>query len=141
MIRNICQPFVDFYTECKNTFIFHNLTQFGNLERSIMKEGINVDMDNYDKMTEVYHSDLLKIAERLSGLLDGSDTSIKVDFDERNDWFLYCTNKRAQTLKERLGNLNDNSIHVKVDGKARYSFKKDDFTFKKEGWIINNDKV
>ena len=94
--KKICQPFVDFYTECKNTFIFHNLTQFGNLERSIMKEGINVDMDNYDKMTEVYHSDLLKIAERLSGLLDGSDTSIKVDFDERNDWFLYCTNKRVR---------------------------------------------
>ena len=130
--KNICQPFVDFYNECKETFIFHNLTQFGNLERSIMKKGINVDMDNYDKMTEVYHSDLLKIAERLSGLLDGSDTSIKVDFDERNDWFLYCTNKRAQTLKERLGNLNDNSIHVKVDGKTRYSFKKSDFTFKKK---------
>jgi len=130
--KNICMPFIEFYSECKDTFLFHNLTQFGNLERSILKHGVNLDMDNYDKMTDVYYNDLIMIGERLSGLLDGSDSSIKVDYDERNDWFLYCTNKRAQSLKERLGNLNENSIHVKLDGKIRYSFKKDDFTFKKK---------
>jgi DNA mismatch repair protein MutS len=130
--KKVCQPFINFYEECKTTFIFHNLTQFGNLERSILQEGISDDMDNYDIFTDTYHNDLLKIGERLSGLLDSSETSIKVDVDDRNDWFLYCTNKRATTLKERLSNLNDNSIHVKIDGKTKFSFKKDDFTFKKK---------
>ena len=63
--QDVCKPFFEFYWEAKDTFIFHNLTQFGNLERSILKCGINEDMDNYDKMTEVYHSDLVKIGERL----------------------------------------------------------------------------
>ena len=58
---------------------FSQFNTVGNLERSIMKS-INVDMDNYDKMTVVYHSDLVDCL-CLSGLLDGSDTSIKVDFD------------------------------------------------------------
>ena len=130
--RKVCQPFIDFYKECKDTFVFHNLTQFGNLERSILNKGIDGDMDIYDNLTNVYHTDLVKIGERFSGLLDGSENSIKLDYDERNDWFLYCTNKRAQTFKERLSNLNNNSIHVKVDGKTKYSFKKEDFTFKKK---------
>ena len=130
--KKVCQPFIDFYDECKDTFVFHNLTQFGNLERSILKKGIHEDIDVHDRLIGLYHNDLLKIGERFSALLDGSENSIKVEFDERNEWFLYCTNKRAQTFKERLNNLNDNSIHVKEDGKNRYSFKRDDFTFKKK---------
>jgi DNA mismatch repair protein MutS len=130
---SIYEPFLEFYTECEDTFIFHNLTQFGNLERTILKEGVNIDMDNYDKMTEEYYNDMIMISNRFSNLLDSSDNSIKVDFDERNDWFFYCTNKRSITFKERLTNLNSNSFHVKDEnGKIRYSFKSGDFTFKKK---------
>ena len=130
---SIYEPFLEFYKECEDTFIFHNLTQFGNLERTILKEGVNIDMDNYDKMTEDYYNDMIMISNRFSHLLDSSDNSIKVDFDERNDWFFYCTNKRAITFKDRLKNLNSNSFHVKDEnGKIRYSFKSTDFTFKKK---------
>ena len=130
---SIYEPFLEFYNECEDTFIFHNLTQFGNLERTILKDGVNIDMDNYDKMTEEYYNDMIMISNRFSHLLDSSDNSIKVDFDERNDWFFYCTNKRAITFKERLTNLNSNSFHVKDEnGKIRYSFKSSDFTFKKK---------
>lgn len=130
---SIYEPFLEFYKECEDTFIFHNLTQFGNLERTILKEGVNIDMDNYDKMTEEYYNDMIMISNRFSHLLDSSDNSIKVDFDERNDWFFYCTNKRAITFKDRLTNLNSNSFHVKDEnGKIRYSFKSTDFTFKKK---------
>jgi DNA mismatch repair protein MutS len=65
--------------------------------------------------------------------LDGSDTSIKTDYDDRFGWHLFCTNKRATTFKERLSNINENSIHVKDENKnILYSFKKDDFSFKKK---------
>lgn len=130
---SIYKPYMEFYKESTDTFIFHNLTQFGNLERTILKEGINIDMDNYDNMVEEYYNDMIMISNRFSQLLDSSDNSIKVDFDERNDWFFYCTNKRAITFKERLTNLNSNSFHVKgKNGKIRYSFKSSDFTFKKK---------
>ena len=66
--------------------------------------------------------------------MDSSENSVKLDFDERNNWYFYCTNKRAQTLKERLINLNNHSIHVKTNetNMNLYSFKKEDFTFKKK---------
>ena len=73
------------------------------------------------------------ISCRLSNLLDSSENSVKLDFDEKNNWHLYCTNKRAITIKERLTNLNGNSIHVKDEnGKVLSSFVKDDFSFKKK---------
>ena len=129
----VYKPFVDFYEESNRIFIFHNLTQFGGLERKILKDGINIDVDNYDKMTEEYYGDIGLISRRLSQLLDGSENSVKFDYDERNDWFFYCTNKRAITFKQRLINLNSNSIHVKdKDGKTKYTFNSEDFTFKKK---------
>ena len=95
-----------------------------------------------DELTVDYHSILIKITKRLSKLLDNSETSIKLDFDERNQWFFYCTNKRQLLFKERLSNLNNNQIHVKDESnKIIQSFSKDDFSFKKDGsstMIITN---
>ena len=130
----LCSPYIEFYKECKCLFQFHNLTQFGNLERSILVYGINFELDKYDEDTMKYHSHLLSIGNRLSQLLDGSENSIKLENDERNNWFFYCTNKRAITFKERLNNLNDNRIHVKEskEGKNIYSFRGSDFRYKKK---------
>ena len=76
--------------------------------------------EEYYTHLEEYYNDMIMISNRFSQLLDSSDNSIKVDFDERNDWFFYCTNKRANTFKERLTNLNSNSFHVKgKNGKIR----------------------
>ena len=44
--------------------------------------------------------------KRFSKLLDNSENNIKYDFDDKNNWHLYCTNKRATTFKERLKNLH-----------------------------------
>ena len=58
-------------------------------------------------------------------------------------WFLYCTNKRANNFKERLKNLNDNSIHVRdKENKIICSYTIEDFTFKKKDGssvIIQNE--
>lgn len=132
-INETIQNFKNFYEYIHNTFIFNNFSTSGNLDRSFLKSGINDELDMYDALTVDYHSILLKISKRLSKLLDNSETSIKLDYDERNQWFFYCTNKRATTFKERLSNLNNNLIHVKdEDNKIIQSFGKDDFSFKKK---------
>ena len=125
--------FKGFYQEVNNTFNFHNFTPVGEIERSILKHGKHELVDEYDRLTEEYIEILMNIVKRLSQLLDGSDTSIKTDYDDRFGWHLFCTNKRATTFKERLSNINENSIHVKDENKnILYSFKKDDFSFKKK---------
>lgn len=123
--------FQEFYQICKNTFIFHNLSQTGNLQRSIFQKYVNSDIDNYDDLTTYYYTILECIAIRFSKLLDGSENSVKLDFDERNEWFLYCTNKRATTFKEKVKNMNGKNIHVDIVS-SNISFKGSDFNFKKK---------
>ncbi len=126
--------FQEFYQICKNTFIFHNLSQTGNLEKSIFQKYVNPDLDNYDDLTTYYYTILECIAIRFSKLLDGSENSVKLDFDERNEWFLYCTNKRATTFKEKVKNMNGKKIHVdtKIIDMNIPSFKEAEFTYKKK---------
>ena len=127
----VVQSFSDFYNECKRVFVFHNLSQSGNLEKSILQSELNADLDSYDKLTAEYHQTLEVIAIRLSKLLDGSETSVKLDFDERNEWFFYCTNKRAITFKERVKNLGKTKIHVH-GSETPLSFGTEDFSYKKK---------
>ena len=73
------------------------------------------------------------IGKRLSSLLDNSENSIKLDYDEKNGWYFFCTNKRALTFKERLTNLNGNEFHVRnEENKIIYSFKREQFGFRKK---------
>ena len=129
----LIHSFKEFFNECKETFIFHNLSQSTNLEKSILQNNVNRDLDTYDKLTDEYYQRLCSVGIRLSQLLDGSENSIKLDYDDRNEWFFYCTNKRANTLKERFTNLNGNSIHVRdKDNKIIVSLVKSDISYKRK---------
>ena len=132
-VNDTIQSFQDFYDYINTTFQFQNFSCTGNIEKSILNEGINYDLDQCDQLSNEYFRIIQNTAKRFSYLLDGSETSVKLDFDERNHWFLYCTNKRSNTFKERLTNLNGKSIHLKDDnGKVIQSFTGNDFTFKKK---------
>ena len=130
-ITGIIDQFNEFYNEMKLTFEFHNFSPHGNLDRSIFKKGLFTDLDEYDKLTEDYHDILIKVMKRLSNFLDNSENSVKLDYDDRNGWHIYCTNKRANTIKERLSNINGNNIHVKDDeNNIIYSLNKSHFSFR-----------
>ena len=138
--------FEEFYQICKNTFIFHNLSQTSNLHKSIFQKYISSDLDEYDKLTNIYFSILEIIAQRFSKLLDGSENSVKVDYDERNEWFLYCTNKRAVTFKDKVKNMNGKQIHIdSLSFELKIpSFRETDFIYKKKdasSIIINTDYI
>ena len=124
-LRNFMMKFIKHF----NFIIFQPV----GLERSILNKGFSDELDKYDQCSNDHYLMLKTIAERFSKLLDGSETSVKLDFDERNHWFLYCTNKRSETFKERLTNLNGKAIHLKDENeKTIQTFTKDDFTFKKK---------
>ena len=127
---HIIHKFQEFYKEINDTFEFQNFSTT-QLERSLFKSGIYDEMDIYDKLMEDYNEIFTLVTKRLSKLLDNSENSIKYDYDERNGWHIYCTNKRCLTFKERLTNLHGNMIHVKNNElKLVQSFSPDEFTFK-----------
>tara|TARA_B100000686_G_scaffold346368_1_gene432905 strand:- start:7090 stop:10179 length:3090 start_codon:yes stop_codon:yes gene_type:complete len=136
-ISNLYDPkilfsFQEFYKTCKDTFQFHNLSQTGNLEKSILQKNIHSDLDSYDELTNEYYITLNTISKQLSNILDASDNSIKLDYDERNEWFFYCTNKRATSFKKRLEITNLKTIlekKIKINhyvGQWDVSYKKKD---------------
>ena len=70
----------------KITFEFNNFNYSGELERSTLKRGIHNLLDDYDELTKDYTDILNNILKRFSQLLDSSDTSVKLEYDDR----LYC---------------------------------------------------
>ena len=145
-----CQPI-----EKVNHIVFDN-SQLAHF--NILSTSIDIDEIFEKKISDPYIGHTLKVnpSERIINwinenfkpignenifnvtILDASITQTQFEnkdaknFDEKNNWHLYCTNKRATTFKERLVNLNGNSIHVKESNKILCSFVKDDFTFKKK---------
>ena len=141
-ITNFC----NYLEEIDNTFLFSNFncnTTPAHKERKIFKDGINEKLDECDNLIEENINNLDYISKRLSKLLD-IEYSVKYDFNEKNNWFIYCTKKRAKIIQERLKNITNN-INVKNDeNKIIYSFSSDDFTYKVKdtnSTIISCDKI
>jgi len=99
----------------------------------MFQKGISVELDSYDTLTTDYVGLLILTTKRLSNFLDSSDNNIKLDFDDRNHWHIYCTNKRSKTLKERFDNINTHSIHIKDEhSNIIHSLKGGDITYRKK---------
>jgi len=131
--RDSISHFKEFYETIKNTFQFYNFSTTGCLERSMFQKNISPEIDSFDTLTEEYNELLMLTVKRLSNFLDSSETSMKLDYDERNHWHIYCTNKRANTIKERFSNINSNSIHIKDEqGTIIHSLKSSDITYHKK---------
>ena len=129
---DIITTFRKFHSIIENTFEFQNFSLNSVIERSYFKVGVNPQLNEYDKLTDDYLHRLTLIIKRFSKLLDNSETNIKYDFDDKNGWHIYCTNKRASTFKERLKNIHNHSIHIKENNEIIYTFQADDFSFKKK---------
>ena len=144
--HNDITVFNEFLKEINDTFLFTNFncnTTPAHKERKIFKDGINEKLDECDNLIEENIKNLDYISKRLSKLLD-IDYSVKYDFNEKNNWFIYCTKKRAKLIQERLKNITNN-INVRNDeNKIIYSFSSDDFTYKVKdtnSTIISCDKI
>ena len=138
--------FNEFLKDINDTFLFSNFncnTTPAHKERKIFKDGINEKLDECDNLIEENINNIDYISKRLSKILD-IDNSVKYDFNEKNNWFIYCTKKRAKIIQERFKNIANN-INVKNnENKIIYSFSPDDFTYKVKdtnSTIISCDKI
>ena len=139
--RELLDHFKQFHQSINETFQFHNFSMQSIIERSMFHKNISQEIDSYDTLTEEYVTLLMNTTKRLSHFLDSSETNIKLDYDDRNHWHIYCTNKRASTLQERFQNIQHNSIHIKnEDTQIIHSLKGEDIIYRKKdksGTIID----
>ena len=101
----------NFFTRLTNTFNFDNFSIYG-LQRSYFKKGNFLELDKVDNYYSVQHNLLLKISEILINIIEKHISKeskhikkkqgdlIKVDYNEKYNWYLYITKKRSQLLKD-----------------------------------------
>ena len=137
--------FKDFNEYVYSVFNFENFGS-SNLQRSMFHPNVFPELDILDSETQKDYEILGSIQNRLSHFLDSSVNSVKLDYDEKLGWHLYCTNKRAITFQERLTNISSgHKIHVKDKNETIiHSFLSTQFTFRKKdksSTIIHTDYI
>tara|TARA_Y100001958_G_C21247493_1_gene578883 strand:+ start:3518 stop:6589 length:3072 start_codon:yes stop_codon:yes gene_type:complete len=122
----------DYYIEINKIFEWDNFGKYTLMnEKSLFKKDYSNEMDEITDKIETIQYKYKLICERFSKILH-TDNSVKLDFNENFNWFLYTTNKRANTFKERLINIGDKYIHIIKGNTTYFSFNKEDFSYKKK---------
>lgn len=129
--------FIELNKFIEDTFEFDNFSSVSSvnvIERSLFKKHIFYDIDNIDDEINNYKQKLDFICNKLSDFIDSKKNTslpLKIEYNDKHNWFIYTTKKRGLMLKERFKNLNNKSIIVKDDDEnIIYEFKPSDFSFK-----------
>ncbi len=115
--------FKKFIDEYKNIFIIDEISKWNNNtknELTFFKEGFNSDLDNLNQKIIDSKNELDKIAISLSDQIDKSkDNVIKIEYTEKDGYYLSTTKKRYEILKKNVSNLIikklSNSVKISSD--------------------------
>jgi len=116
------QSFLNFDTEINNHFEWENFNSINNnniVERSLFKKNIYKEIDEVDNEIFKNKKKLDLICARFSKFIDlnsnNNSLPIKIEYSDKDNWYIYTTKTRGLKLKERFNNLGDNNIIVKDD--------------------------
>lgn len=114
------QSFLTFDTEINNHFEWDNFNTINNnniVERSLFKKNIYKEIDEVDDEIFKNKKKLDLICARFSKFIDQSSNNnslpIKIEYSDKDNWYIYTTKTRGLKLKERFNNLGDQNIIVK----------------------------
>ena len=127
-----------FINELNTTFEWDNFNSVNSsniIERSLFKKSIHEEIDEIDLEIEKNKKNLDFICERLSKFIDHKSNCnllpIKIEYTDKDNYYIYCTALRGLTLKEKFKNLAGHNINVKDnDGTIIYTLQPQSFTFK-----------
>ena len=114
---------------------FNTVNSSNIIERSLFKKSIHEEIDKIDIEIEKNKKNLDYICERLSRFIDQKNNCtllpIKIEYSDKDNYYIYCTANRGMILKEKFKNLHNQNINVKNDdGISIYSLKPESFSFK-----------
>lgn len=126
--------FKEYHSVIKNTFEFDNFSCYlgcNDIQKPIFKKGLYDDIDLLDENIKNCLNNYEFIIKTLSKIIDSKKNTdlVKLDFTDKFNWFLQCTNTRSKNITKYLNNKN---IKVKDnEGKLICEFTKDNLSFKK----------
>ena len=131
---DIFNKFIKYHDNLKNIFEFNNFSSYNvsnGIQKSIFKEGIYEDIDILSSKNEKKMESYNLIIKTLSDKIDKRKNTIKLEYTDKKDWYIYLTKTRCNVLKRYLEN---NNINVRYNDK-KYIFTKENLSF------INKDNT
>jgi DNA mismatch repair protein MutS len=133
------KTFLTFDNELNNHFEWDNFNSINNnniVERSLFKRNIYNEIDEVDLEINNNVKRLDLICARFSKFIDQKSNNnllpIKIEYSDKDNWYIYTTKVRGLKLKERFNNLGDQNIIVKdEDNNIIYTINPNSVEFKK----------
>jgi len=114
--------YYEFIDELNNIFEWDNFNSVNNnniIERSLFKKNLFDEIDDIDKEIFENKKKLDFVCERFSKFIDQKSNTtslpIKIEYSDKENFYIYTTTNRGLKLKERFKNLNGDNIIVRDD--------------------------
>lgn len=137
---NLFNEYIELYN---STFDLIEIGKYGlaNINASFFKKGIYKEVDEIQNEIDninLYYTDECR---KLSNIIEENSDVVKLDFNEREGYFYYCTKKRADLLMERLSSKEKKEYEIKKFNGSNVKIVSSSILEKSEKLINNRENI
>jgi DNA mismatch repair protein MutS len=112
-----------------------------NITNSFLKKGIYLEIDNIQDEIEKINDFFNKECNYLSNIIEKDSDFVKVDNNEREGYFYYCTKKRADILMEKLSSNDKKKYEIRKFNGSNIKIVSKEIMEKSDKIIANKDNI
>jgi DNA mismatch repair protein MutS len=112
-----------------------------NITNSFLKKGIYLEIDNIQDEIEKINDFFNKECNYLSNIIEKDSDFVKVDNNEREGYFYYCTKKRADILMEKLSTNDKKKYEIRKFNGSNIKIVSKEIMEKSDKIIANKDNI
>jgi DNA mismatch repair protein MutS len=127
----------------KYVFDLMEMGKYGllNITNSFLKKGIYLEIDNIQDEIEKINDFFNKECNYLSNIIEKDSDFVKVDNNEREGYFYYCTKKRADILMEKLNASDKKKYEIRKFNGSNIKIVSKEIMEKSDKIIANKDNI
>ena len=140
------QTIDDFNLYIKYYKYVFNLLEMGkygllNITNSFLNKGIYLEIDNIQDEIEKINDFFEKECSYLSNIIEKDSDFVKVDNNDREGYFYYCTKKRADILMEKLSANDKKKYEIRKFNGSNIKIVSKEIMEKSDKIIANKDNI
>ena len=127
----------------KYVFDLMEMGKYGllNITNSFLNKGIYLEIDNIQDEIEKINDFFNKECNYLSNIIEKDSDFVKVDNNEREGYFYYCTKKRADVLMEKMNASDKKKYEIKKFNGSNIKIISKEIMEKSDKIIANKDNI
>ena len=127
----------------KYVFDLMEMGKYGllNITNSFLKKGIYLEIDNIQDEIEKINDFFNKECNYLSNIIEKDSDFVKVDNNEREGYFYYCTKKRADILMEKISTSDKKKYEIRKFNGSNIKIVSKEIMEKSDKIISNKDNI